>query len=338
MSPPVGNGGRPRVAIVADAPTTTMLAEWLQAAGFASAALADGGTFAAVLWRWNVPLDAAAVRAPVVVLHDVGNEVRTDVCLPSAEFVPWPDSTDMRSLLEWSSQLFTLLRRVCSGPVRPASGSVIAPVVPTVLPPAGGPRRDPALVAVGVSTGGPSALRELLAPLPAAVLPPIVIVQHIPSSYVAELAGRLQRQTGYPCELAREGLVLQRGVAYFAFGEHHLRVTGGATALQCCAGDEPPRRGHRPAADVLFESCARLQVTGVGVIMTGMGQDGAAGLLLLRQRGWATLGQAEASCAIYGMPRAAKQLGAVERELPLAELGAGIVAACKVAVATPARR
>jgi len=107
--------------------------------------------------------------------------------------------------------------------------------------------------------------------------------------------------------------------------------------LRAVWNDEPPRRGHWPAADVLFESCLSLAGRGVGVIMTGMGQDGASGLLALRQAGWTTIGQDEASCAIYGMPRAAMQLGAVEHEHPLAQLGAALVAACEGRLLAKAR-
>ena len=93
--------------------------------------------------------------------------------------------------------------------------------------------------------------------------------------------------------------------------------------------DEAPLRGHRPAAEILFQSCAELPLRGVDVIMTGMGQDGAQALLALRQRGWATIGQSEATCAIYGMPRAAKVAGAVEREVALADIGPWLAMLCK---------
>jgi two-component system chemotaxis response regulator CheB len=178
----------------------------------------------------------------------------------------------------------------------------------------------------GVSTGGPVALEQFLGALRGAVLPPIVVVQHIPAAFLPVLVARLGQVTGCPCEVAVDGAPLVPGVVTFAPADHHLRVVGTAGALRSVWSDEPPRRSHRPAVAVLFESCAELDLRGTAVVMTGMGRDGDEELLRLRQRGWATLGQDEATCAIYGMPRAAKALGAVERELPLAELGPWVVA------------
>jgi two-component system chemotaxis response regulator CheB len=102
-----------------------------------------------------------------------------------------------------------------------------------------------------------------------------------------------------------------------------------AGKLHATYSDDAARRGHRPAVDVLFEACSQVGVHGVAAVLTGMGQDGAQGLVRLRERGWATFGQDEASCAIYGMPRAAKALGGVERELPLAAIAPAVIDACR---------
>jgi two-component system chemotaxis response regulator CheB len=193
------------------------------------------------------------------------------------------------------------------------------------------------LVAVGVSTGGPVALRTFLQPFRGGSFPPVVVVQHIPPSFVLDLAQRLAMATGVVCRVAVPGEPLVAGTVWFAGGDRHLRVVECAGSLHADYGDEPPRRGHRPAAEVLFESCANLAGTGVGVLMTGMGRDGAEGMLALRRRGWATFGPDEASCAIYGMPRAAKELGAVGRELPLDQLGAAVLDACAGGVASGRR-
>ncbi|MFO0314523.1 MAG: CheB methylesterase domain-containing protein [Planctomycetota bacterium] len=328
MSPLV----RVRIAIVAGDADTAMLSEWLRAAGFEPVASGQGE--AVVLARWPYARDHAAVAAPVVVCHDKGTAPPRDGAFAGARALEWPDASDVRSLLGWSTACAQALRQVC--------GAVPAPTLPAAVaaaanPAARGDRTPPQLIAVGISTGGPVALREFLAALRGRDLPPMVIVQHIPPAFVADLVGRLARETGYRVELAKDGTALARGVAYVAPGDHHVKVVGGAP-LRVLWTDEPPRRGHRPAADVLFESCLSLAGRGVGVIMTGMGQDGAAGLLALRQAGWTTLGQDEASCAIYGMPRAAMQLGAVEREYPLAQLGAALVAACEGRLPAKARR
>lgn len=313
---------RVRIAIVAGDADTAMLSEWLRAAGFEPVAAGQGE--AVVLARWPHARDHAAVAAPVVVCHDKGTAPPRDGAFAGALSLEWPDASDVRSLLGWSTACAQALRQACGlvpPPTRLAAGAAAA------NPPERGDRTPPQLIAVGISTGGPVALREFLAALRGHDLPPMVIVQHIPPAFVQDLIGRLARETGYRVELAKDGLALARGVAYVAPGDHHVKVVGGAP-LRAVWNDEPPRRGHRPAADVLFESCLSLPGRGVGVIMTGMGQDGATGLLALRQAGWTTLGQDEASCAIYGMPRAAMQLGAVEREYPLAQLGAALVAAC----------
>ncbi|MCA3006995.1 MAG: chemotaxis protein CheB [Phycisphaerales bacterium] len=322
---------RSRIAVVAAAADAAMLTEWLRAAGFEPVQPGQGE--AAVLARWPYAGELAAVAAPLVVCHDKGALPPREGVFAAARALEWPDASDVRSLLGWSTACAQALRQAC--------GAVLPPARPTAVAPAANPaergdRTPPQLIAVGISTGGPVALREFLAALRGRDLPPMVIVQHIPPAFVADLIGRLARETGYRVELAKDGLALARGVAYIAPGDHHVKVIGGAP-LRVVWNDEPPRRGHRPAADVLFESCLSLAGRGVGVIMTGMGQDGASGLLALRQAGWTTIGQDEASCAIYGMPRAAMQLGAVEREYPLAQLGAALVAACEGRLPAKAR-
>lgn len=329
MSPIV----RARIAVVAGEADAAMLSEWLRAAGFEPVAVGQGE--AAVLARWPHARELA-VAVPVVVCHDKGAPPPRDGAFASARALEWPDASDVRSLLGWSTQCAKALRQACGAVATPRAASTAGSPPAAGERPERGERTPPQLVAVGISTGGPVALREFLAALRGHDLPPMVIVQHIPPAFVQDLIARLARETGYRVELAKDGLALARGVAYVAPGDHHVKVVGGAP-LRVVWNDEPPRRGHRPAADVLFESCLSLSGRGVGVIMTGMGQDGATGLLALRQAGWTTLGQDEASCAIYGMPRAAMQLGAVEREFPLAQLGAAVVAACEGRLLAKAR-
>ena len=300
-----------------------MLAEWLHAAGFTPVPGADGDEpCRAHVVRWPVAFDLARLQGPVILLHGADTELPPWPSTVLVEPLPLPDHSDVRSLLAWSTLLIGTLRRLV--PVVAATAPTACRVDPTA-------RRAPcpALVAVGVSTGGPEALRELLTPLAGLHLPQIVVVQHIPTNFLGDLVARLSRQSGYPCAVACDGQPLAAGTCWFAPGERHLRVVGGAGAFRARASDEPPLRGHRPAAEILFESCVELGVRGAALIMTGMGQDGAHALLRLRQAGWATIGQDEATCAIYGMPRAAKALGAVDRELPLAELGPWVAMICR---------
>jgi two-component system chemotaxis response regulator CheB len=305
----------------------SMLGEWLRAAGFEPIAAdpAEPG-IAALLGRWPATNDLSLVRAPVVLLVDAAAHVPPTVRARAAEVVVLPDTRDIKSILEWSKLLMSVLRAVTE-----PSGARALPASPVVAPPDARELRRvaPSLIAIGVSTGGPAALQTFFATLRGVRLPPMAIVQHIPAHFLGVLADRLQQQTGYRTKVAAEGDVLQPGVAYFAPGDRHLRLHHERAQTIARLTDEDPRRGHRPAAEILFESCADLGMRGVGVIMTGMGQDGAQGLLRLRQLGWATVGQDEGTCAIYGMPRAAKQAGAVERELPLADIGPFLTMLCK---------
>lgn len=183
------------------------------------------------------------------------------------------------------------------------------------------------VIAIGASTGGVEALFALLSALPAQA-PPILIVQHMPGLFTTGFAARLDRLCPMRVVEAKDGDPLLPGTAYVAPGsDMHMEVAPvGAGHVRLRAG--PPVSGHRPSVDALFASCAALGERAVGVIMTGMGSDGAAGLLAMRAAGAATFGQNEQSCIIYGMPRAARLRGAVEQELDLAALPRALLRAC----------
>jgi two-component system chemotaxis response regulator CheB len=174
------------------------------------------------------------------------------------------------------------------------------------------------VLAIGSSTGGVEALVTLLAGFPPNC-PPTVITQHMPGAFTSSFAERLNRLSAATVSEARDGAPLEAGRVYLApGGERHMQVVGGATSVRCRLTDGEPVSGHRPSVDVLFSSvAASCGTNALGVILTGMGRDGAQGLLALRQAGARTLGQDEASSVVYGMPKAAFELGAVERQLPL---------------------
>ncbi len=180
------------------------------------------------------------------------------------------------------------------------------------------------LVAIGSSTGGVEALLAVVGKL-AANCAPTVIAQHMPATFTKSFAERLNRASAATVTEARDGDPLLPGRVYVApGGDFHLEIEG-ATALRCKVAHGAPVSGHCPSVDVLFSSVARTaKARGVGVILTGMGRDGAQGLMAMRQAGARTLGQDESSCVVYGMPRAAYELGAVERQLPLEKLGPAI--------------
>ena len=202
--------------------------------------------------------------------------------------------------------------------------SVVAPVAPP--PPVSGFKPSGAVVAVGASTGGVEALIKLITAFPANC-PPTVITQHMPVTFTASLAARLDRLSAPSVSVATHGDELRVGQVYLAPGDRHLRVRGGRT-LRCELGDEGPISGHKPSVDALFASVApACGERAVGVILTGMGKDGAAGLLAMRHAGATTIGQDEQTSVVFGMPRAAFEIGAVERQLGLPRIAAATLAA-----------
>ncbi len=177
----------------------------------------------------------------------------------------------------------------------------------------------PAIVAIGASTGGPQTLLEILASLPAAFSPPILIVQHIAPTFTVNLIDWLRPYCALPIELACSGVMLHRPGIYIAPGDRHLTVVGSTIVLT----DGPPLRSHRPAATILFQSVAAAYGSrAVGVLLTGMGEDGAVGLQDMHRAGGVTIAQDEATSVVFGMPAAAIKLGIVDYVLPPARITA----------------
>ena len=184
------------------------------------------------------------------------------------------------------------------------------------------------IVCIGASTGGVEALKEILMRLPADC-PPILVTQHMPATFTPAFARRLDHECPMAVSEATHSQRIEAGHAYIAPGGYHLELVRSGSNFACSVHDGPAVSGHRPSADVLFRSAARIAGSiSIGVILTGMGKDGADGLLDLRQAGATTLGQDEASSLIYGMPRVAFERGAVTRQLPLSEIADAIVEAC----------
>lgn len=187
------------------------------------------------------------------------------------------------------------------------------------------------ILAMGSSTGGVEALLTIISQFPANC-PATVVTQHMPASFTASFAARLDRTSAAKVAEATDGAQLQPGHVYIApGGASHLEVHNG----RCRLLPTDLVNGHRPSVDVLFNSVARQSRPMTGVILTGMGRDGAQGLLAMRQAGAHTLGQDEASCVVYGMPRAAFEAGAVERQLPLTRIAPAILELCSARAAAP---
>ncbi|MFL6139882.1 MAG: chemotaxis-specific protein-glutamate methyltransferase CheB [Frankiaceae bacterium] len=179
-------------------------------------------------------------------------------------------------------------------------------------------RRGYELIAVGVSTGGPQALSVLLGQLPADLAQAVVVVQHMADGFLEGLAAWLDSQCALPVRVGASGKRLQPGTVTVAPGGLNLLVHD---RLRISCEQPPPSQYHIPGIDATFGSvAASVGAAAIGVILTGMGRDGAAGLRLMRERGAATIGQDEATSAVYGMPGAAMALGAVEHELPLPQI------------------
>jgi two-component system chemotaxis response regulator CheB len=177
------------------------------------------------------------------------------------------------------------------------------------------------LIAIGASTGGTEALREVLEPLPGNS-PPIVVVQHMPEPFTHAFAKRLDRLCAVRVDEAVDGDVLGPGRVLIAPGDHHLLVHRSGPQYLVEVRRGPLVSRHRPSVDVLFRSVAEAaRARAVGVILTGMGEDGAAGLLAMREAGAFTIAQDEATCVVFGMPREAIARGATELVLPLPAIG-----------------
>ncbi|MEM8936581.1 MAG: chemotaxis response regulator protein-glutamate methylesterase [Pseudomonadota bacterium] len=185
------------------------------------------------------------------------------------------------------------------------------------------------IISIGCSTGGVEALSEVLKTFPENC-PPTLVVQHMPAAFTATFARRLDGLVApHVCE-ASEGAPLAIGQVYLAPGTScHLQLRRGRDGLVCRLDASDAVSGHRPSVDILFNSVAELiGKRAVGAVLTGMGRDGSAGLLAMRQSGARTIGQDADTSLIYGMPRVAHELGAVERQLPLSKIGPELIRLC----------
>lgn len=194
------------------------------------------------------------------------------------------------------------------------------------------PKRDPnsfkpdnSIIGIGASTGGVEALLNVLGMFPANC-PPTIVTQHMPASFLESFADRLNRNVLPTVKPAEDNEVLKPGVVLLApGGDSHLQVKG-RSHFRCHLNMSDPVSGHRPSVDVMFSSMASaVKTRGIGVILTGLGRDGAKGLLSMREAGARTLGQDEASSIVYGMPKVAQNIGAVQQQYRLNNIGETLV-------------
>jgi two-component system chemotaxis response regulator CheB len=182
------------------------------------------------------------------------------------------------------------------------------------------------IIAMGVSTGGPNALQNILPLLPANLPVPIVIVQHMPPMFTKHLADRLNGLSQLQVVEASEGQLVQPGGVWIAPGDYHMTLRREGTAVKVALNQGTPENSCRPAVDVLFRSVASLYGANVlSVVLTGMGQDGARGCDVIRDAGGRTLIQDEASSIVWGMPGAVYRAGLADKVLPLAKIADEII-------------
>lgn len=285
----------------------------------------DGLTFLEKLMRLH-PMPVVMVSS----LTEKGCEVTLQALeLGAVDFVTKPKLDVRNGVTEQIEEIVAKIKtaarvRVAARQSRSENGAS-APRVP-VLKSEALLKSTHKVIAIGSSTGGTEALRDVLVPLPADA-PGIVVVQHMPEKFTRSFAERLNSLCQMQVHEAQDGDRILPGHVLIAPGNYHMEVhrSGANYSVRVFSG-EPVNR-HRPSVDVLFESCARyLGGNAVGVILTGMGNDGARGLLAMRQAGAHTLAQDEASCVVFGMPKEAIAVGGAEevvslKKIPTAVLG-----------------
>jgi len=278
----------------------------------------DGLTFLENLMRLH-PMPVLMVSS----LTEQGADVTLHALeLGAVDFVTKPRLGVAEGLRAYSQELREKLRACARAHPR----GVSAPR--QVLKPQRLFRTTDRLIAIGASTGGTEAIKAVLEQMPADA-PAIVITQHIPAAFSAPFAERMDRSSAMSVCEAEDGQQIRPGHAYIAPGGRHLHVVSDGARWVCRLNDEAPVNRHRPSVDVLFHSVARYAgKNAVATILTGMGDDGARGLLELKNAGARTLAQDEASSVVWGMPGAAVKLGAAEQVLPLDQMAGALLAAC----------
>ena len=245
---------------------------------------------------------------PVILCSSLNLKVFDALNAGAVDFVRKPDVQESKEVFITNltqKVLVASMSKPRSTPLRSPSVAVATPNL------GGGPALDRVLVGLGASTGGTEATLEVMRRLPADI-PPMVIVQHMPKGFTQMYADRLNRICKMEVREARNGDELHRGLALVAPADLQCRVVriGEKYTVSCTPGEKVS--GHRPSVDAMFHSMAEVvRCKMVGIIMTGMGQDGAAGLLEMRKKGAYTIGQDKESSVVYGMPMVANDIGAV---------------------------
>ena len=244
------------------------------------------------------------------------------LALGAIDFVPKPKNAAAGNLEPVALQLAEKIKVA-----KRAGGRKSIPKPVLEIPPSSKKRSRPAvppnrIIAIGISTGGPNALQYLLTQFPADFPATFVVVQHMPEGFTDMFARRLDECCALDVHEAKSGDLLIAGRVLICPGNRHMMVRRMPRGEMVVLSDTPPINGHRPSADVLFHSVAQeFGLTSVGIIMTGMGEDGAEGIGAIKAAGGMTIAQSEETCVVSGMPRAAMMKGFVQKVLPLDTLG-----------------
>jgi len=247
------------------------------------------------------------------------------LALGAVDFLAKPKDAAAGRLDEIAGQLIAKIKvaKRAAGRKLPPAVIVEAPARKKGTRPALPPRR---VIAIGISTGGPNALQYVLSQIPADFLSTILIVQHMPEGFTEMFAKRLDECSALEVHEARSGDLLVAGRVLICPGNRHMMVRRMPRGDMVILSDGPPVNGHRPSADVLFHSVAQeFGLLAVGILMTGMGEDGAEGLGAMKAAGGMTIAQSEDSCVVSGMPRAAILKGYASKIVPLDGLAAYLI-------------
>ncbi len=274
-------------------------------------------------------------RLPVIVVSAHSTEGASATFkalgLGAFDFVAKPRDAASTRMEEIAHELTTKIKVAASAQMQKMHTPGLNKIEPVRAnkPPLRSRRQPSRLVAIGISTGGPNALHYMLSQLPGDFPGSIVVVQHMPEGFTDMFAKRLDETCAIDVKEAQSGDVLVAGRALICPGNRHMRVKRMPLGDIVVLGDDPRMNGHRPSVDILFNSVAQeFGHNAVGVIMTGMGEDGADGLGAIKASGGITIAQDEASCVVYGMPKVAVERGFAQRVVSLDLLSNTLVAQC----------